>query len=768
LSSTIEFEMKKIHGFWLSALLLIAGGCEKKEVTPVKRNIEGLVQKGPFVAGTTITMFELNSRLDQTGKTFAAQIGDNSGLFEVKNVAVSSTFVEFSASGYYFDEVKGDLSVGPLNLYAVADINDVLNVNVNILTHLEKLRIKSLVSDSNPFSQAKKTAQHEILAAFGFSNNDVANSEALDISKDTEDNAILLAVSILLQGNRSVGSLTELLATISNDLRDDGKLSDERILKDLRNSAMELDLSAIRSNLVKRYRELGVNATIPNFEKYIGVFLEFTSEKPMVPLATYANVTTNSVTLNGTVNPNSASTTVVFEYGTSIDYGSTATSVESPITGFTPVSVSANLAGLMPGLTYHFRIKVENTNGIAYSSDQTFTTIGKVPTITSSTYSDLTAKSAKLAGVVNPNSLVTAVTFEYGTSASYGSTATLGNSLSGSVAVNVGAALTDLVAGTTYHFRIKCENLLGATYSNDQSFKTFGAVPTAVTVDATTVTSSSAKLNASVNSNWLETAITFEWGTTSGYGNAISAVPSPLNSTYSLNVSAQLSGLSANTTYHYRVVAVNELGTTAGGDMTFATPPEVMDIEGKIYKTIKIGTQVWMAENLGTTKYNDGTDITLGTSDQNMWRNLITPAYNWYNADISLKDTYGALYNWYAINTNKLCPSDWHVPTDSEWTTLESFLGGPDVAGGKLKEAGTSHWTAPNTGATNSVGFTALPGGNFGGLGTVRLDGWWWTSSQGLGADEAINRYIFQNAAKVWRVDYEKKFVGNSVRCVKN
>jgi len=137
----------------------------------------------------------------------------------------------------------------------------------------------------------------------------------------------------------------------------------------------------------------------------------------------------------------------------------------------------------------------------------------------------------------------------------------------------------------------------------------------------------------------------------------------------------------------------------------------VADVDGNIYSTVRIGSQVWMAENLKTTKCNDGTAIP-NVTDAEAWGNLSTPGYCWYNNDqATYGNTYGALYNWYTVGTGNLCPTGWHVPTDAEWTILTDYLGGLSVAGGKLKETGTTHWNSPNTGATNETGFTALPGG---------------------------------------------------------
>lgn len=135
------------------------------------------------------------------------------------------------------------------------------------------------------------------------------------------------------------------------------------------------------------------------------------------------------------------------------------------------------------------------------------------------------------------------------------------------------------------------------------------------------------------------------------------------------------------------------------------------DIDGNVYDTVVIGTQVWMAENLKTTRLNDGTEIPL-VADDTAWSNLKTPGYCWYGnyeAFFNLNH-YGALYNLYSVTSGKLCPVGWHVPDDDEWYTLRLFLG-YDIAGGKMKEAGTRNWLSPNTGATNESGFNALPGG---------------------------------------------------------
>jgi uncharacterized protein (TIGR02145 family) len=205
----------------------------------------------------------------------------------------------------------------------------------------------------------------------------------------------------------------------------------------------------------------------------------------------------------------------------------------------------------------------------------------------------------------------------------------------------------------------------------------------------------------------------------------------------------------------------------------FITPQSlvgtVSDIDGNIYSTVTIGTQVWMAQNLQTTKLNDNTSIRTET-DNSAWINLVTPGYCWYNNDpATYQSSYGALYNWYAVNTAKLCPVGWHVPSIDEWDVLLTYVGSGNGAGGNLKETGTTHWTAPNTGATNNSGFTALPAGyraSFGysySIGTMTEI---WSSS--LNSSNHPRTMRIQNSDSSAGYDFLDFNTGLPVRCLKN
>ena len=235
------------------------------------------------------------------------------------------------------------------------------------------------------------------------------------------------------------------------------------------------------------------------------------------------------------------------------------------------------------------------------------------------------------------------------------------------------------------------------------------------------------------------------------------------------NFTSNITGLDPSTTYFARAYATNSKGTGYGSELSFTTKQGAIDADGNIYQMVTIGTQTWMTENLRTTKYNDGADIPLVTIYAE-WEAMTTPGYCWYeNNEATYKANYGALYNWYTVNTGKLCPTGWHVPTDEEWTTLANYLGGLSVAGGRLKETGTAHWLSPNTGATNEFGFTALPGGGRADHGKflyIGVAGYWWSSSEvNVDLAPASQMVLFDPAIGINELP---KWLGFSVRCLRN
>ena len=215
-------------------------------------------------------MRELDSSMTPTGNTFTGTIDDNTGSFSIKGT-LTNKIVELSALGYYFNEVSGSLSNATLTLSALSDLTDSSSVNVNLMTHLEKKRVEYLIDNSKmTFAAAKSQAQTEILKIFNINNVTLGNSETLDISKSGDGNAVLLAISAILQSDKTEAELTELLSTINTDIRTDGTLDSTNTKATLVTAVdyIKALLSTIRSNIESRYSNLGISATIPAFESY--------------------------------------------------------------------------------------------------------------------------------------------------------------------------------------------------------------------------------------------------------------------------------------------------------------------------------------------------------------------------------------------------------------------------------------------------------------------------------------------------------------------
>ena len=275
-----------MRNFWLILsvfwLWTCSGGGDKAtgpEEPPIVINLTSLggqAQKGPFNNGTAINIAELTNTLSPTGRNFSSAIADNTGRFSVANVELESPYVELRANGYYFNEVSNQISSGQLTLFALSNLTGKTSLNVNILTHLEKNRMVTLMSGDNPktFAQAKLQAQEEVLAIFDYSRANVPESELLDISQGGAANAKLLAMSAIIQGDLTVGQMSQLLANMSTDIASDGTLDDTNLRNTLIENSKNLDIAEVRSHLEAHYSSLGVSANIADFETEINQFLK--------------------------------------------------------------------------------------------------------------------------------------------------------------------------------------------------------------------------------------------------------------------------------------------------------------------------------------------------------------------------------------------------------------------------------------------------------------------------------------------------------------
>jgi len=330
--------------------------------------------------------------------------------------------------------------------------------------------------------------------------------------------------------------------------------------------------------------------------------------------------------------------------------------------------------------------------------------------------------------------------------------------------------LTGLAPGITYYVRVYATNAVGTAYSPQKSFITSPPTLPVLTTNAVSdVSESTASSGGSItfqgSSDVTERGLCWSTSpnpTITGGGKVVAGNGTGV-------FSAPIAGLNLATKYYIRAYATNSEGTGYGNELNFTTLNILLtDIDGNAYNPVIIGTQIWMKTNLKTTRYRDGSTIPTGL-DEFAWEATTSGATAIYDNNATNNATYGKLYNFYAVaDPRGLCPTGWHVPSDAEWTTLENFLGGASIAGGKLK-AVSSLWTSPNTGPTDESGFSALPGGFRNSLGSnvaIGDVGGWWSSTE-FSAGDAWARglnYLYGGSLR----ESGNKQNGFSVRCLRD
>ncbi len=361
-----------------------------------------------------------------------------------------------------------------------------------------------------------------------------------------------------------------------------------------------------------------------------GIFT--TSSTPVAVTGSATSVSTTSATLNGTIDPNGRATTWYFEYGTSTSYG-TKTAEKSAGAGSSTIGVSASVSGLTRGRLYHFRLVATNDAGTSRGADQTFSTTA-APTAVTGSASSIALTSARLNGTVTPNGQATTWYFEYGTSTSYGSKTAVKNGGSGTNAVKVSASLTRLRTATTYHFRLVATNAAGTSVGSDRSFST--SLPPAVqTGPAQNAGPATATLTGSVDPRGRATSWYFEYGTSTRYGSQTSR-RSAGSGVAVRNVAEPLSNLAGGTTYHFRLVATSDAGTSRGGDGTFTTAGVTLSTPARL---VVYGRRVTLSGAVPTKRagevvallaqgYGEGSFRTIAnvvTAGDGTWRYLAKP-----------------------------------------------------------------------------------------------------------------------------------------------
>jgi len=429
-------------------------------------------------------------------------------------------------------------------------------------------------------------------------------------------------------------------------------------------------------------------------------------------------------------------------------------------------SFTKQVYGLKPGVEYHFRAFAINAIGTAYGEDITFITKAVPPKLSSIAVTNIGSVSAtgggdiisdggaviKHAGVCWSNSINPTVE-DFKTDGEEALTHFESN-------------LTGLKPGLNYHVRAYATNLIGTAYGEDRTFTTTTTAPEIISTNVISIGVSGATAGGNVTGNG-GLAVTSRgvcWSTNLNP----TILDNKTNDGAGTGIfTSDITGLNPSVTYHLRAYATNSIGTAYGEDMIFTTYA-AKDVDGNYYHSVTIGTQVWLVENLSVKHYSNGDPIPF-VDNQTQWSQLTSGAYCFHNNDPLVESKLGVLYNWYVtVDSRKISPLGWHVPSDKEWETLVNYLGGSSIAGAKMKETGTKRWDT-NVGADNSSGFTAYSGGQraptgeFYGPGTYAC---FWTSTSEsttngrdwfvTGGDATVTRY------------YDFKNAGFNVRCIKD
>ena len=529
------------------------------------------------------------------------------------------------------------------------------------------------------------------------------------------------------------------------------------------------------------------------------------NQTPTVTTTAASNVTETSATCGGTVTADGGANVIVRGvcYSTS---PATTTADNHTTDGSGTGSFTSSLTGLTANTTYYVRAYATNSVGTAYGNEMSFTTTiaAQLPTVTTTAASNVTETSATCGGTVTTDGGANVIVRGVCYSTSPAPTTADNHTTDGSGTGSFTSSLTGLTANTTYYVRAYATNSVGTAYGNEVSFTTTIAVqlPTVTTTAASNVTETSATCGGTVTSDGGANVIV--------RGVCYSTSPAPTTADNHTtdgsgtgSFTSSLTGLTANTTYYVRAYATNNVGTAYGNEVSFTTTaipttqdgqpcpntPTLSDIDGNTYNTVQIGQQCWMKENLRTTHYANSSAIEQGSSTS-----TTTPYWYYPNNDANNMSTYGLLYNWVAVmngasssynnpsGVQGICPTGWHVPSDTEWTQLTNYVSSQSqyVCGSTNTQiakalAGDTGWTSSNnicavgkTPSNNNVtGFSALPAGlYYGSYDNLGKYANFWSATD-YSSTNAYYLYLSYAVAPVTR-GYNYKNHGYSVRCLRD
>ena len=498
---------------------------------------------------------------------------------------------------------------------------------------------------------------------------------------------------------------------------------DPYVLQGIADSGGEftLNLENLTPNTLYYARAFVAVWTWKNGDVAYGNEVTFTTSTVLATVTTTAISAITSTTASSGGNVAGNCITGVTERGICWSTSANPTTANSKIaSGSGGGSYVSGLTGLTPCTVYHVRAYAINGAGTAYGADVSFTSGTAVPGITTTAVTGITSSGATSGGNITGScaATVTARGVCYSTSP----TPTTANSktTNGTGGGSYTSNISGLTRATTYYVRAYATNPAGTVYGNEISFTTLAVLPTisTSTISIFDNTHATGGGNVSNDGGAAVTAKGVCWNTA---GSPTIANSKTADGTGTGSFTSSLTGLTAGTTYYYRAYATNSIGTAYGTQYSITTPVTLTDVVGNVYNTVSIYGQVWMQQSLRTNKYEDGTSIIMNSDTAYQ----AVAYYHTYNNNSTYGTTYGYMYNGYAIGLAKdVCPTGWHVPTATDWSTLAANLGGYSSAGAKMNdmssilnkitfESTLRYWNNSMTGHDNSSKFTARGGGYY-------------------------------------------------------
>ena len=719
---------------------------DQPEVVAVNnKTVSGVSQKGPFVTGSAVKLYELDgTTYAQTGKSFTGKIASDDGKFSVASVTLASQYALLEANGYFRNEVSGTKSSGTITLNALTDLSDREKVNINLLTHLEYERALYLIGTGINVPSAKKQAEAEIFNAFGIQ-GEFANSEDLDIFSSGDGNAALLAFSVLMLRNLSEADLTELLTKFATDIEKDGSWDDEATKTNIADWAQETDLAgdlaAIRSNVE------GWNlGTVPDFEKYVRNFWYTNYGLGDCDKGREGEVIATQNELSTTYG---SQMRFICKSGAWVE----ASDIEKDTYRWEAGEDGEIKTGDVTEKKYDYDAKLKQWRAAT-------TVEAALGGCTETREADISLNTGKVNG-----------TWYICKSREWVSTNNITVDTQGWIKGSDG----DLQKGDSTDVIYKYDEALGEWVTANHNDTTLGLMGCTTNRTGEIGKSSSNDIYYVCKSMIWQTAQEIDYDT---YGEKCT----------SAEVGTIITGKVTETNKYY----CSETGWISLMGWSWDIPkearlnPEITygsmtdSRDGKSYKTVIIGTQTWMAENLNyadsvTTASLKGKSLCFKNVAKNC--DLAGRLYTWAAAIDSVKlanDVMNPLDCGYGKTcglsgtVQGICPSGWHLPSRDEWDTLITAVGGSSTAGTVLKSQ--TGWTA-YVGITNedAFGFSALPAGertNYGGYSLGGSEAYFWSSTEN-GSSDAYRMYLYSYKDNAYLSDIDKNY-GHSVRCVKD